>query len=396
MRLPLLPILVIVAINILIDWYIFNVCRRRLTSKFWSRLHLTFSVLMSLVIVVAVCLPYRSGGQDMLLADMWLIYSYATVFLPKMAFFIFDILARLPQLFHRFRLKWLSSIGCGIAIATFVAMWWGALINRLDYQVKEVEVDVCGLPESFDGYRILHFSDFHVGTYGDDTTFVAKIVNAVNENSVDLIAFTGDIVNREATELIPFVATLSRMRANDGVMAILGNHDYGEYKSWESGADKLADKATLVKCFDKMGWRLLLNETEMIHRGGDSIAVIGVENIGDPPFKVYGDLDKAYPNSSDSITKILLSHTPVHWVCEIKNNPFRNIALTLSGHTHAMQLELLGISPAALRYPTWGGLYSDDEGRRHLYVNIGLGTVGIPARIGATPELTIITLRKAR
>lgn len=396
MRLPLLPILVIVAINILIDWYIFNVCRRRLTGKFWSKLHLTFSALMTSAIVVAVSLPYRSGGQDTLLADMWLIYSYTTVFFPKTVFFIFDILARLPQLFHRFRLKWLSSIGCGIAIATFVAMWWGALINRLDYQVKEVDVDVCGLPESFDGYRILQFSDFHVGTYGNDTAYVAKIVNAVNENSVDLIAFTGDIVNREAAELTPFVATLSRMKANDGVMAILGNHDYGDYKKWKSDADKQADRTTLVNCFDKMGWRLLLNETEMIHRGGDSIAVIGVENIGDPPFKVYGDLNKAYPNTSDSITKILLSHTPVHWVCEIKNNPLRNIALTLSGHTHAMQFELFGVSPAALRYPTWGGLYSDDEGRRYLYVNIGLGTVGIPARIGATPELTIITLRKAR
>lgn len=396
MRLPLLPILVIVAINILIDWYIFNVCRRRLPGKFWARLHLALSTLMTLVIIVAVSLPYRSCGRGMLLADMWLIYSYATLFFPKTAFFIFDILARLPQLFRRLRLKWLSSIGCGIAIATFVAMWWGALINRLDYQIKELEVTVRGLPEAFDGYRILQLSDFHVGTYGNDTAYVAKIVNAVNENNVDLIAFTGDIVNREAAELIPFVATLSRMKANDGVMAILGNHDYGDYKKWKSQADKQADKTTLVRCFDKMGWRLLLNETEMIHRGGDSIAVIGVENIGDPPFKVYGDLNKAYPNTSDSITKILLSHTPVHWVGEIKNNPSRNIALTLSGHTHAMQFELLGVSPAALRYPTWGGLYSDDDGRHLLYVNIGLGTVGIPTRIGATPELTIITLHKAR
>lgn len=396
MRLPLLPVLVIVAINILVDWYIFNVCRQRLTNKFWSRLHLAFSTLMTLVIIVAVCLPRRSGSRDILLADMWLIYSYITVYLPKTVFLIFDILARLPQLFHRSRIKWLSYTGCGLAIAAFVTMWWGALINRFDYQVKEVEVDVCGLPDSFDSYRILQFSDFHVGTYGNDTAYVAKIVNAVNENSVDLITFTGDIVNREATELRPFVSTLSRMKAKDGVMAILGNHDYGDYREWASDTDKQADRATLSECFDKMGWRLLLNETEMIHCGSDSIAVIGVENIGDPPFKVYGDLAKAYPNTSDSVTKILLTHTPAHWVSDIKNNPRHNIALTLSGHTHAMQIELLGISPAALRYPTWGGLYSDDEGRHRLYVNIGLGAVGLPMRIGATPELTIITLRKAR
>lgn len=396
MRLPLLPVLVIVAVNILIDWYIFNVCRQRLSNRLWSKLHLAFSFLMTLVIIVAVCLPRRSGSRDILLADMWLIYGYLTVYLPKIIFLIFDILARLPRLFRRPRVKWLSSIGCGLAIAAFVAMWWGALINRLNYQIKEVEVDICGLPESFDGYRILQFSDFHVGTYGNDTAYAAKIVNAINESRVDLIVFTGDIVNREAAELVPFVTTLSRVTATDGVTAILGNHDYGDYKEWKSDYDKQADRATLLECFDKMGWRLLLNETEMIHRGSDSIAIIGVENIGDPPFKVYGNLSKAYPNTADSVTKILLSHTPAHWVSDIKNNPAHNIALTLSGHTHAMQIELLGASPAALRYPTWGGLYSDDNGCSRLYVNIGLGAVGLPMRIGATPELTIITLRKAR
>lgn len=143
-----------------------------------------------------------------------------------------------------------------------------------------------------------------------------------------------------------------------------------------------------------MGWRLLLNESETLKNKGDSIVIIGVENIGDPPFKCYGSLSKSYPAASDSIVKILLSHNPAHWVDSIADNPGNNIALTLSGHTHAMQIELFGLSPATFKYKTWGGLYHDTSGQRKLYVNIGSGTVGLPMRFGATPEITLITLRK--
>ena len=123
--------------------------------------------------------------------------------------------------------------------------------------------------------------------------------------------------------------------------------------------------------------------------------LIGVENIGDPPFPVYGDLDAAYPGDlADPAFKILMSHNPAHWVEDIKDSPDKNIALTLSGHTHAMQMELFGVSPAAFRYQTWGGMYADEDAAHRLYVNIGLGEVGIPARIGATPEITLISLRR--
>ena len=138
---------------------------------------------------------------------------------------------------------------------------------------------------------------------------------------------------------------------------------------------------------------MLNNSTEFIRRGNDSIALIGVENVGDPPFNTYGDLDEAYPTLDDPVVKILLSHNPAHWDDDIKDSPDKNIALTLSGHTHAMQMSAFGFSPASWRYPTWGGLYSDNDGHQ-LYVNIGIGEVAIPARIGATPEITLITLRR--
>ena len=143
----------------------------------------------------------------------------------------------------------------------------------------------------------------------------------------------------------------------------------------------------------QMRWHLLDNETIMLHRGTDSLAVIGVQNVGDPPFPIYGSLSKAYPAISDAAVKVLLSHNPVHWTDSIANRPEVNVALTLSGHTHAMQIACGRFSPAALRYKTWGGLYTDSLGRA-LYVNIGIGEVAFPARVGATPEITLITLHK--
>ncbi len=207
--------------------------------------------------------------------------------------------------------------------------------------------------------------------------------------------FTGVIVNRRTKELDPFVGTLSRIKAKDGVFSIMGNHDYGDYMEWENEADKEANIQRLFTLEQKMGWRLLHNKTAMIYRGNDSIAVIGVGNIGDRPFRIYGSLSRAYPEIEDDVTKILLSHNPTHWLDTIKKEQKSNIALTLSGHTHAMQIAIGRVSPAALRYKAWGGLYSSEDKLRNMYVNIGIGTVGIPMRIGATPEITIITLRKS-
>lgn len=274
-------------------------------------------------------------------------------------------------------------------------MWWGALLNRFTLEVKPVEITIPDLPESFKGYKIAQISDMHVGTFNNDTSYVKKIVDEVNALNPDLIVFTGDIVNRKTSELRPFINTLSNLKAKDGVISILGNHDYGDYMIWPSDDHKQLNMQRLYDAYSRTGMRLLLNETAWLRRGTDSIAVIGVENIGDPPFTIYGSLPRSYPDLSDSNTKILLTHNPQHWVDSIADRSDINIPLTLSGHTHAMQIELAGISPAMWRYPTWGGLYTDSRSERSLYVNIGCGTVGIPMRLGATPEITVITLRRA-
>lgn len=346
-----------------------------------------------ILLAVTLCLPRRGATDTSLLTVMWLLFGYLSVYASKYIFVIIDTIGRIPLLFHRKRLKAVSIVAVIAAAATFIAMWWGALVNRFNTEIHEVEIEIAGLPDAFNGYRMVQISDLHTGSYAADNDFLEKVVNQINSLNADVILFTGDIVNSRSTELLPHASTLSKLNAPDGVYAILGNHDYGDYANWPSAREKEDSRRLLRETISDMGWRLLLNQTETLRRGNDSIALIGVENIGDHPFPVYGSLLKAYTTLADSVTKILLTHNPAHWTDSIAGNRRIHIPLTLSGHTHAMQLEVAGLSPAVFRYPTWGGLYEDPDGTHKLYVNIGIGTVGFPARIGATPEITVITLR---
>lgn len=395
MRLPLVLILPLLVLGVLVDWYIVRAvgarCRRR-----WPRLLAVWQgTAFALGLVVLIVLPKRSGSDADLTAIMWCLYAYFSVYMPKYIFVAVDLLAKLPQLFRRKRIKTMSVAGEVLAAVVFVAMWWGALVNRYSIDIREVSFESEALPEAFDGLRAVQISDIHTGSYGTDTAYLAKVVEAVNALTPDVILFTGDIVNRHSSELEPFTGVLGRLRTPYGVYSVLGNHDYGDYYVWPSPEAKVADRRHLVELQEGMGWKMLNNATAVIHRGPDSIAIVGVENIGDPPFPVYGDLDAAYPGDlADPVFKILMSHNPAHWTADIADAPDKNIPLTLSGHTHAMQMEVLGVSPAALRYSTWGGMYSDADGSHSLYVNIGIGEVGIPARIGATPEITLFTLSR--
>lgn len=395
MRLPWLILSIAILINMVVDCYIYCVIKKRSKSRLFLRVHLYSAIFFICYIIVGVSLPRRSGSDAALLNIMWIIYSYLAMYLPKWFFFAIDLVASIPCLWRGVRLRVLSWIGIVLAVIVCGLMWWGAIFNRYNINVEEIEMKIAGLPDAFDGYRLVQISDLHVGSYETDTTFVADVVDAINRQKADAIVFTGDIVNRRTSELTPFLETLSQLKAIDGVYSILGNHDYGEYNNWKSQQDKDENLSKLKLYQKKMGWTLLLNETTKIYRENDSIALIGVENWGDPPFSVYGDLHKSYSTLNDSVTKILLTHNPVHWTAEVADNDSVNIVLTLSGHTHAMQLSLCGISPSAWRYDTWGGRYDDKSGRHILYVNVGIGTVGIPTRIGATPEISVFTLRKA-
>lgn len=392
MRLPLIAIIVILLLSVAADVYIFCALRKRCWSKKWQYIYLAFSIAVLGTGLCGMFLPFRTGDNSVLLTTMWLLYTFISVYVAKWSWVLFDLISRIPQIFKHKRLRWLSNVGVLISTLTFATMWWGALVGRYDIEVNHKTVNIANLPSNFNGFTIAQISDLHLGTYGNDTTFVAELVDSINALRPDMIVFTGDIVNRRSTELKPFVGVLSRLKAPYGVYSILGNHDYGGYYQWSSNEARAQNLVDLKDLQKSMGWRLLLNEHEVITRGNQSIIVIGVENIGDPPYPNYGSLERAYTELSDDKVKVLLSHNPAHWEHSIADHSSVNIPLTLSGHTHAMQIEVAGISPGALRYRTWGGLYDDSSHSHQLYVNVGVGTVGFPARIGAHPEITLITL----
>ena len=338
---------------------------------------------------------------------MWLIYAYISIYLPKLIYLFLSVIGRGIVRLFKIKKNWGVSIGFVLSTLVFSAMWWGVLVTRNKINIETVEIISDKLPSSFDGYRIVQFSDCHVGTWRNDTTFVSRLVDKINSLSPDLIVFTGDIVSRETAELEPFLSVFKRLNAKDGVYSILGNHDYGDYRLWDKPEDRDENNKQLEVWANEMGWQLMKNSYTSLIRGNDSIVLIGIENWGEPPFHQYGNLRESYNPEGDSklvngLTdekyKILLSHNPEHWSREVVK--ISNIDLTLSGHTHAMQVMLklgdIKWSPASLRYKKWGGLYSQesDAGKQYLYVNIGCGEVGLPARYGAAyPEVSEIVLK---
>lgn len=365
-------------------------------------------VLCYALLIVAISLPRRTADSG-ISAVMWLLFTFLTIYSGKLFYFICSLIGKIFRSLFKLKpgiypFRWLG-ITLGVIVAG--AMWIGAGYTRHHIMVTDFEFHSQKLPDSFDGYRIVQLSDLHVGTWGNDTTFIHNLVDTVNALHPDLIVFTGDIVNRESSELVPFVEPLSRLHAKDGVYSILGNHDYGDYVDWNHPSEKEKNLLRLKEYQRKMGWKMLNNESVFLKNGNDSILLIGVENWGEPPFPEYGDLDKALSsqktvsvNKGDSTFKLLLSHNPEHWNQEVSKNT--NIDLTLSGHTHAMQTMLkIGNrkwSPAKYRYEQWGGNYdrqNRDGESTTVYVNTGAGAVGMPARLfAAYPEVTLITLKK--
>lgn len=372
----------------------------------WRRLYGAVSVALWIFIVVTLSLPRRDAGES-ILPVMWMLYSYITVYASKLAYIFFSVCGRIIRLIGRrnYALHSLQWVGSICAFAVFLIMWAGVWDTRHKIVVERVEVESPKVPVGFDGYKIVQLSDLHVGTWGNDTVFVSTLVDSVNALKPDLIVFTGDIVNRRTEELLPFVSVLSRLKAPDGVLSVLGNHDYGDYVDWDSPEERIANNRRLAELQNAMGWHLMNNESQIIRQGNDSIVVAGVENIGDPPFPTYGNLEKAISSSPDSTLHqndlnftILLTHNPAHWNQYVSHST--NFDLTLSGHTHAMQMMLRKgdwkWSPATWRYKQWGGMYSrpnrNGEETR-LYVNIGAGEVGMPTRlVSAYPEITLFTL----
>ncbi len=262
------------------------------------------------------------------------------------------------------------------------------------FKIYRIKINVEDLPSSFEGLRIVHISDLHLGSFRKRYHILDRAVKIMNHLAPDFIFFTGDLVNNHAWELKGWQTVLKKLNAKIGKYAVLGNHDYGDYSDWKSEERKRANFETIKYFYKKINFKLLLNEAVSIEKDGQKIAIVGVENWGNPPFKQYGDLKKALKSVADIPFKMLLSHDPSHWNEEVTDKT--NIALTLSGHTHGMQaginIKSKNWSPIQYKYKQWAGLYKNLN--QYLYVTRGLGWMGFPGRLGMRPEITLIELYK--
>ena len=277
------------------------------------------------------------------------------------------------------------------------ALIFGSLVrgfgNKYNYRIRRVKLSYGNLPAAFKGLKIVHISDIHCGSFTNKNAVARGVKKILNEKP-DLVLFTGDLVNNLAREMDEYMDVFDKIKAPLGVYSVLGNHDYGDYNQWDSYAEKQANLARMKEIHGELGWKLLINEHVALERGGEKIAVIGIENwSAKARFPKYGDLKKAYEGSEQYPFKILMSHDPSHWKAEVCSL-YPAIDLMLAGHTHGMQfgVEIPGFkwSPVQYVYKEWAGLYR--IGAQHLYVNRGYGFIGYPGRVGILPEITVLEL----
>ncbi|EKY16849.1 Ser/Thr phosphatase family protein [Capnocytophaga sp. oral taxon 326 str. F0382] len=292
------------------------------------------------------------------------------------------------------RRKFVSTLGWGLAAIPFASILYSIFKGKYNYKVWKYTLYFDNLPKAFDGYRITQISDIHCGSF-DKYEKIRYGVDLINSQKSDVILFTGDLVNNLANEVHNWKSLFATLQAPDGVFSIMGNHDYGDYSSWETPEAKQQNLEHLFQLQKQMGWQLLLNEHCYLERNGEKIALIGVENWGHGRFSKYGDLNKAMEGVNTEDFKILMSHDPTHWQ-EIVLPENKDIQLTLSGHTHGMQcgIEIPGWlkwSPSQYIYKYWGGMY--EEGGKYLNVNRGFGYHAFPGRLGVWPEITVIELK---
>jgi ser/thr protein phosphatase family protein len=292
------------------------------------------------------------------------------------------------------RRKFVSTLGWGLAAIPFASILYSIFKGKYNYKVWKYTLYFDNLPKAFNGYRITQISDIHCGSF-DNYEKIRYGVDLINSQKSDVILFTGDLVNNLANEVHNWKSLFATLQAPDGVFSIMGNHDYGDYSSWETPEAKQQNLEHLFQLQKQMGWQLLLNEHCYLERDGEKIALIGVENWGHGRFSKYGDLNKAMEGINTEDFKILMSHDPTHWQ-EVVLPENKDIQLTLSGHTHGMQcgIEIPGWlkwSPSQYIYKYWGGMY--EEGGKYLNVNRGFGYHAFPGRLGVWPEITVIELK---
>jgi len=394
---------------IVVEWYAFQALKTVTQNKVWWTFYgVTVSLILGNIIWQTLIFDRSVGWTPWIAYGVGSFIALLSGQLVMILVLFFEDLSRIAlSVYHFFateqkiqlpeRRKFVSQVALALGAIPFSSLLYGMYQGRYNYRVLKYTLTYPSLPDSFDGFQITQISDLHCGSF-DNTEKVAYGMELINQQKSDLLLFTGDLVNNKSSEARPWVDLVANIEAPYGKFSVLGNHDYGDYSSWESEAAKQKNMEEMYQTHKDMGFDLLLKESRYNEKNGEKSARVGVENWGAGRFKKAGDLEKSIAQIQPEDFKILLSHDPSHWEAEVlpHSYPFH---LTLSGHTHGFQfgIEIPGWikwSPIQWRYKHWAGIYEEKE--QKLNVNRGFGYLAYPGRVGIWPEITVITLKKEK
>ncbi|MCX6320563.1 MAG: metallophosphoesterase [Bacteroidia bacterium] len=328
---------------------------------------------------------------------IWLLMNMTgmmcAVVVPRAILNIFHFTGRLARIKTSGHLRWLTNTGLSIMVLIFSIIALSTLHGRFNFKTEAVTIKIKGLNKDLDGLKIVQLSDMHLSGFYNQGKLLQKIMDEVNTYKPDLVLNTGDFVSYGWREFDRNDTILSKVKSRYGNFAVMGNHDFGTYHPFFTEADKDNNVLIMNQLIRSSGYKVLNDEFTIVNVGDAKIGLIGIFTKGRHPDMVHGDLGKAISGLDSVDLKILLSHDPNQWEEEVTGKT--DIDITLSGHTHGMQMGIFTKkfkwSPSKYFYPHWSGLYS--EGNQFQYVNRGLGVLAIPFRIWMPPEITIITIK---
>lgn len=400
---------------LIIDYYFFQAVL--VVSKNWSPLWknaVRYGFWIPTVLSVSALVWWAFGDPYQFSSNVrnWIITGIISSYFPKVIGILFLLVDDLQRgvrwviaLFQKSttpssagevisRSEFLSKAALVASAVPLTAFAYGIISGAHDYRIRKVAIKLPNLPKAFDGIRIGQLSDIHTGSFWNKTAVKGGVEMLLGEKP-DVIFFTGDLVNNEASEVKEYIDVFNKVRAPLGVFSITGNHDYGDYKSWATKEAKEQNFKNLIEAHKLLGFDLLMNENRFLQQGGEKLAIIGIENWG-TRFSKHGLLHAAHQGTEEAPVKLLLSHDPTHWDAQVRPG-YKDIDVTFSGHTHGAQFGVnignFTWTPVQHVYKQWGGLYQQDN--QYLYVNRGFGYLGYPGRVGMPPEITIFELKRA-
>jgi predicted MPP superfamily phosphohydrolase len=374
---------------------ILNTWNKRRQKAFLVIYWIPFTLLTTIVIA-AIFVPFPDWTTEVKV-------PVATLF----SAFYFSHFLLWGFLFFTCLIRWLTKnkiaakislfFGFSVAALVFAVCLAAPFLWTVSPQVVEVKISSEEIPQSFSNYRIVQISDLHCDYFRNEKPF-QRMADSINGLNPDLVLITGDVVTFKSAEIKRFIDVLSQIKAKDGIYVVMGNHDYGSYYNrWKSHEEVIQNQEELFNYYRQLCWRLLRNESVYIEKNGDTILLAGTENqcLRKTYYPCKGDFHFALQDVPPHYPTILMTHDPVYWEKEIAHDK-RRILLTLSGHTHDMQI---GYRTTSSRWSFMNifkkytsGLYY--ENGRYLYINTGFGVVGFPFRIGVRPEITLLKLSR--